>query len=165
MPDPRLFERVAKVLAGRLVVVRLQQPVIKSFDGQAYLYNGKATIDIRPGHSDKPMLYIFCHEVGHIKAGTACDLDPSLLPGSLELTQLGAWARKVHPVTTAIENDANRLAAVWQAYAEAHYREYPGGWLEARLKCLADYPMAELLDYASKRGALAGANYARRKIS
>jgi len=135
-----LFERAARCLVGRPVRVRLQPPIIKSFDGQAYDYKGVATVDIKPGFDDKTTLYIFCHECAHIKAGHGAVMDPDQAPGSLDLTVLGAQLRKVHPLTRGQEDGADSMAATWQEYANQHYKEYTGDTTLARqLRALAGY--------------------------
>jgi hypothetical protein len=157
-----LFEKVAQALTGRVVTARLRRPVVSYFDGQAYIRDGKAIIDINPWLDETDQLYVFCHELGHIKSNSATkDVDPSLSPGSLRLSQLGAWSYKNHPKITGIEDAAEGWAQKWLAYAAKYWRRYPAPTeLESKLQALADYPMAELLDQAQNTGAAAGKSIA-----
>lgn len=121
-----LYRQVAVVLTGRPVEIRLRRPVIKEFDGQAYIYQGWAAIDINPWLDDDEMLYVFCHECGHIRDNLVSGINPYLPSGSLKLSPLAAWQRKNHPQVIGRERKAESWAQVWLHYAERHYRNFAG---------------------------------------
>jgi hypothetical protein len=153
-----LFEKAAQALTGKVVTVRLRRPVISYFDGQAYIKDGRAFIDINPWLSEDDQVYVLCHECGHIKTNTATgDIDPHLSPGSLRLSQLEAWQYKNHPASIKRESAAESWAQKWLAYADLHYREYPGWSLaERKLEALKRWIPTEL-EAAVKRAASLGA--------
>src|SRR4030065_1729564 len=107
--NDELWLKAAAALAGHPTSIRFQQPIIKDFDGQAYIIDGVPTIDIKPGFDDEKTLYILAHECGHIRLGTAPRGAAKQQPSSQKLTPLGTRLREIHPETRAVETGADRL--------------------------------------------------------
>ena len=153
----KLTKKAAGHLSKHQVRVFLRAPVIKNFDGMAYHFEGTDTIHIKPFFDARARAGILAHESAHILQGTASNINPSLPPGSLELTLIGAWARKIAQAPGGNESRAEEQAAIWMDYCDRYYNRYPAPTeLESRLLALADYPMAEMLDRAQAAGAAAG---------
>ena len=159
--DPRslkqLCENAARSLAGFPVEVRLQRPVVIDYDGQCYNTPTGTIIDIDPALSDANFFWVLTHEIGHAFHRHPNDIDPSLPPASRKLTPIEKIARDKEPRSVSRENQAERQAEIWRAYAERNYKNY-SGWsdLAKKLRCLGGYVPPELASRVQKIGAQAG---------
>jgi hypothetical protein len=153
------FSKAASNLGKRRTRVFLRGPVVQGFDGQAYVYQGAATIHVKPepGFDARTTAYILAHESAHILQGTASNTDPALPPGSRMLTPIGKWARKAAQEPGGNESRSDEQAAIWMDYCDKYWKRYPAPTeLESRLKCLAEYPLQGILDRVQTLGAAAG---------
>jgi hypothetical protein len=158
-PTINLYTRVAAVLSGHPgVEVRLRAPIVKDFDGAAYVYGVRSVIDIRPGFSPAVEFRCLLHECGHLRSGTAGkDIDVGLPPETMKLSDIGKWSYKAHPDSIKRESDADRWVAVWSNYADRHYKQYSGGsTVEQKLRCLLSWVPDELAALAQDAGRSAG---------
>jgi hypothetical protein len=151
-----LFDEVAAHLAGRPVLVRFQHPVFDFCSGCAYKSrDNRAIVDVDPAGD---VLKVLLHELAHIKKDW-----PDIAPG--DDWQAAPGSLTYNPQVQAMlsnlprEPRADQLAQEWLTYAEKYYPGYPAASeIESKLKCLVDYPMAELRDsikQAAERGAAA----------
>lgn len=129
-------------LAGRPVTLRYRAPSVAGRDGQACKFHGRAFVDIRPGLGPDLELSILLHEAAHIRRHfpTWADsgIDPNLPGWSVKLTP----AQAGHPAVARQEDEADRLAKAWAAWADSNYRKYYGpevSDLERRLWALLDW--------------------------
>ena len=160
------ISRAASRLSKRLVHGFLRPPAIRGFDGMAYHFKGVDTIHIEPGFDARTTAYIITHESAHILHGTASEISPDLPPGSLELSAVGQWARKVAQESGGNEARADAQAQIWMDYCDKYWRRYPyPDELEARLACLAEYPWQEIIDRATGTGFRVGKATALKYLS
>jgi hypothetical protein len=152
-----LFQKAAANLSGRRVLVRFRKPAFSVGRGQAYkTENGAAVIDIAPDLTERDTLYVFLHEVSHIRDDFP-DFAPAdywrAAPGSVVLNDGVQAALETMPR----EHEADDQARVWLGYSEKFYDRYQAPTtLERKLLALLEYPQQELIDRAQKTGHEAG---------
>jgi len=101
---------VARHLTGKLVRVRMNRP--EGYDGLAWCDElGRLTIDVSPDLSEKTMMYVFLHELGHIRHHTYIPLPESVAMSSPVDTSASYMRR---------EDEADAQAKVWMEYGRRH---------------------------------------------
>ena len=131
-----LLKAVANNLSGKPVVLCFVEPYATSVSGCAYIRDGQAHIEIRPGFDDKKLLYVLCHEAAHLRSGDVPDIS------GWTREALNKHASLSLKVSAALprELEADKLAYEWVSYAEYFRWSWPGmSWLDSRLKALAGW--------------------------
>ena len=101
---------VARHLTGKVVRVRMVRP--DDADGMAWCDElGRLTIDISPDLSDETMLYVFLHELGHIRHQKFIPSSEAVVRSSPILTTASQKVR---------EDQADTQAKVWIEYGRRH---------------------------------------------
>jgi hypothetical protein len=147
-----LSERAALRLVGSPVIVELRKPGVKGRNGQALRVGNKLIIQIDPQAGD--LLHIILHELAH------CKLHKEGLPGfsiwalAPQSKQLGGLevvtGTRIHPGVDRQEQEADKLAAEWEAYALKHGADH----LETQLEALTGYlepRLQAMIDKAAQR--------------
>ena len=139
-----LLNQVAAQLAGRPVMVRVQEPVWDYASAAAYKsLSGDAIIDINPGASD--LVYEICHECAHVLKHWS-QMAPTDIwrqsPNSQSASNVERAALRALPR----EDEADRTARIWLDYSQRYaWRYYNASNLfEGQLLALADYPRMEI---------------------
>jgi len=120
---------VARHLTGKSVRVRLTRP--DDFDGLAWCDElGRSTIDVSPDLSDKNMMYVFLHELAHIRHHTYIPLTETVMRSTPEDITSPSYIRR--------EDQADRQAKDWLEYGEK-YQDHDLPYLEGILTALLTY--------------------------
>lgn len=139
MPDVALFERVASRLTGRPVEVRFQEPPIVGCRGLADRdKDGNATITIEPGMDQDNELFVFLHEVAHIKLHYN-HMEPSDFSSLPQRSVPQPKDGEPPPGRAYQENQANVLANVWKTWGKT-LRSRDVDWYLGCLMALEKYP-------------------------
>jgi len=120
---------VADHLAGKVVRVRLTKP--DGADGLAWCDDlGRPTIDIRPDLPDDLQLYVFLHEISHIRHHNLIPVSEKVMVTSPLPTHKASYQIK--------EDQADRQAKTWLEYGR-RYRDHNLPEFEGVLTALLTY--------------------------
>jgi len=125
-------------LVGDDLVVIFRDPAYKGADGCFYkTAAGKRIIEMKPYLDDDRSLFVMLHECAHaiLHSGDVFSNDVRSKPS-------GSMIIGDHDVIPENEQEANRFADFWLAYAKKHQGEYYEQGMkdiEARLWALLDY--------------------------
>jgi len=121
-----LWQTTAEHLAGRSVLLRLQQPVDAWAWGETYLnHGGQVVIDLRPGLPPAENFRMFLHEVAHARLHMwtiSPSIDSYLPAGSDNTPPAGGWD---YYRRDPREQEADALAGIWAKWAEPFAKAYP----------------------------------------
>ncbi len=141
--DRKLLNDAAQHLAGRPVVVRMQEPVWNNASGACYKsLDGRAIVDVNPGAND--VLFTFLHECAHLRT-----IWSEMTPSDVWTDEPGSHRVKSEPMRTALrtaslprESQADQIAQRWLDYAKKYSYRYNSGQnlLDARLRALLTWP-------------------------
>jgi len=124
-----LMCEVADHLSGKKIRVRMVRP--SDTDGLAWCDElGRSTIDISPDLSDTGMLYVFLHEIAHIRHHTFRPVTEKVMMR----TPLSTHKASYH----AREDQADSQAKVWLDYGKRH-RDHDLPYFEGVLTALLTY--------------------------
>ena len=137
-----LMVAVAEKLTGeRGLKVIFRDPAYAKADGCFYKSSsGEPIIELKPYLRDERALFVLLHECAHV----------ILHPSEIDIRDVsskpsGSMVIGEHDVIPKSENEADRLANKWIAYAKKHARREPGmREIEALLWALLDLQGGEI---------------------
>lgn len=139
-----LCEKALLGMTGKRVKVRLQRPVVKTYDGHLVNIGGQLTVDIDPELNDDMFLFVITHEAGHVASNHAGRITTKdylfVPPGSTALTPAEERDRNQSPRVREHEDTAEARADDFRVWARSHEQEYPAdSELKRKLLALANY--------------------------